>query len=38
MELQVDVWLRGTDFASTALVGGVPAEAPAWRTATSRMC
>lgn len=30
MEFQVDVWLRGTDFASTALVTRVPSEPPSW--------
>jgi hypothetical protein len=30
MELQVDVWLRGTDFAKTQLISGVPADSAGW--------
>jgi hypothetical protein len=30
MELQVDVWLRGTDFARTQLISGVSADPAGW--------
>ena len=30
MELQVDVWLRGTDFARTQIISGVGLEPAAW--------
>ena len=30
MELQVDVWLRGTDFASTQAISGVGVDPAAW--------
>jgi hypothetical protein len=30
MELQVDVWLRGTDFARTQLIAGVEADPAGW--------
>jgi len=30
MELQVDVWLRGTDFARTQLISGVGDDPAAW--------
>jgi hypothetical protein len=30
MEFQVDVWLRGTDFARTQLIGGITADPAAW--------
>ena len=30
MELQVDVWLRGTDFARTQTISGIPLDAAAW--------
>ncbi len=30
MELQVDVWLRGTDFAQTRTLSGIAADPAAW--------
>lgn len=30
MELQVDVWLRGTDFAKTQIISGIGADPAAW--------
>jgi hypothetical protein len=30
MELQVDVWLRGTDFAKTQIIAGVEVDPAAW--------
>jgi hypothetical protein len=30
MELQVDVWLRGTDFAKTQIISGVGVDPAAW--------
>lgn len=30
MELQVDVWLRGTDFARTQTISGIGADPAAW--------
>lgn len=30
MELQVDVWLRGTDFAKTQTISGIGADPAAW--------
>ena len=30
MDFQVDVWLRGTDFATTHLISGVPADTSVW--------
>ena len=33
MELQVDVWLRGTDFAKTQTLDGVPADPSTWTDA-----
>ena len=30
MEFQVDVWLRGTDFARTQVIAGIAAEPAAW--------
>jgi hypothetical protein len=30
MELQVDVWLRGTDFAKTQTISGVETDPAAW--------
>src|SRR5688572_13712627 len=30
MELQVDVWLRGTDFANTQTISGVGTDPAAW--------
>ena len=30
MELQVDVWLRGTDFAKTHTISGVETDPAAW--------
>ena len=30
MELQVDVWLRGTDFAKTQNISGIGADPSAW--------
>ena len=30
MELQVDVWLRGTDFAKTQVISGIGTDPAAW--------
>lgn len=30
MELQVDVWLRGTDFAKTQIISGIGTDPEAW--------
>lgn len=30
MELQVDVWLRGTDFAKTQVISGIGVDPAAW--------
>ena len=30
MELQVDVWLRGTDFAKTQIISGIGTDPAAW--------
>ena len=30
MELQVDVWLRGTDFAKTQIISGIGVDPAAW--------
>jgi hypothetical protein len=30
MELQVDIWLRGTDFAKTQIISGVGVDPAAW--------
>jgi hypothetical protein len=30
MELQVDVWLRGTDFANTQIISGIGTDPAAW--------
>ena len=30
MTVQVDVWLRGNDFATTTRIDGIAREAPAW--------
>ncbi len=30
MELNVDVWLRGTDFAKTQIISGIGADPAAW--------
>ena len=30
MELQVDVWLRGTDFAKTQTISGIGTDPAAW--------
>jgi hypothetical protein len=36
MTFPVDVWLRGTDFATTATIDSVPTEASAWTDADVR--
>ena len=33
MDFQVDIWLRGTDFATTKVIAGIGAEPAAWSNA-----